>query len=184
MDIGGGIQATTCYVAECSTSLYLSCCGCKLKVGTTARFQYGVGQGSVLTAEGMDYHGDQTGSAFDSSLMESWRQHDLFKCTVIPSTWCLRLPALTMFGWERLIPCTAIEILAAGFWTGGLAAACTGSFYLMFMVSSNILILRRECEFTEKLQSFLNMISHFVFVCHLQAEGSKNRKKHHGSFSH
>lgn len=34
-------------------------------------------------------------------------------------------------------------------------------------------MLRKEWEFTQKLQSFPNMISHFVFMCHLQAEGAR-----------
>lgn len=78
MDVGGQIQATTCSVAACSTCLYLSCCSCKPKVGAAARSRSGVGQGSVLTAEWMDYHGDQTGSPRDSSLVESCRQQDFF----------------------------------------------------------------------------------------------------------
>lgn len=118
----------------------------------TARSPYGVGQGSVLTAEGMDYHGDQSGSACDSSLVESCGQQDFLKCRVLPSAWCLRLSAVTMFDWEWLTPRTAIATLAAAFWTGGLAAACTGSFYLM--VSSSILILRREWKLLRSCEVF------------------------------
>lgn len=129
----------------------------------------------------------------DSSLTESCKQHDFFKCRLLPSTQSLRCPTLTMFGYtmaEKDSHLAVFETLAAGCSTGWLAAAyavCQSPFYLIFIVacSKGFRVVPEKikhpyieegtgvCWEVAKLSECL--IAHFVFMCRFQAGGGKRR---------